>query len=78
VKIVSDSEDEGGATEGGKESGDEADDAKAGEEAEQQVATEGEGQPKEGTVVPEVSDSDSDSGVNKDREWVLCASLAVC
>jgi hypothetical protein len=68
VKIASDSEDEVGAAEEGKESGGEADDTKPGEEADQQVAAKDEGQPEEDAVVPEVSDSDSDSGVNKDRE----------
>lgn len=68
MKITSDSEDETGAAEEGKESGGEADDTKPGEEAEQQVAAKEEGQPEGDAVVPEVSDSDSDSGLNKDRE----------
>jgi hypothetical protein len=70
VKITSDSEEEVGAAEEEeeKENGGEADDAKPGEEADQMVAAKDEGQPEEDAVVPEVSDSDSDSGANKDRE----------
>lgn len=67
VKITSDSEDEVSAPDGEKKSVDEAEDAKPQEEADQQGATKGEGQPEEGVVVPEMSDSDSDSGINKDR-----------
>jgi hypothetical protein len=68
VKITSDSEDDVELAEEGQKSGDEADDLKPVEEADEQVAIKDEGQPEEGAVVPEVSDSDSDSGVNKDRE----------
>jgi hypothetical protein len=68
AKITSDSEDDVGPAEEGQKSGDEADDLKAVEETDEQVAIKDDGQPEEGTVVPEVSDSDSDSGLNKGRE----------
>jgi hypothetical protein len=68
VKITSDSEDEVRAPDGEKKSADEADDIKPREETDQQETTEGEGQPQEVAVVPEMSDSDSDSGINKNRE----------
>jgi hypothetical protein len=68
AKIASDSEDDVEPAEEGHKSGDEADDIKTVEERDEQVATKDEGQPEEGAVVPEVSDSDSDSAVNKDRE----------
>lgn len=67
VKITSDSEDEISAPGGEKKSGDEAEDAKPQEEADQQGAAEGVVQSEEGVVVPEVSDSDSESEINKDR-----------
>jgi hypothetical protein len=66
VKITSDSEDEVSAPDEEKKSGDEAEDAKPQEETDQQGATKGEGQPEEGAVVPVMSDSVSDSGINKD------------
>ena len=68
VKITSDSEDDTEPAEEGQKGGDEADDLKAVEETDEQVAVKEEGQPEDGAVVPEVSDSDSDSGLNKDRE----------
>jgi hypothetical protein len=55
-------------SDGEKKVGDEGEDGKPVEEADQQVATKAEGQPEESAVVPEVSDSDSDPGVNKERE----------
>jgi hypothetical protein len=67
VKITSDSEDEVGAAEEGRVGEDEADGTKREEETDQQEAAKDEGQPEENTVVPDVSDSDSDSGLNKDR-----------
>jgi hypothetical protein len=68
VKITSESEDDTELAEEGRKSGDEADDLKPVEETDEQAAIKDEGQPEEGAVVPEVSDSDSDCGVNKDRE----------
>lgn len=68
MKITSDSEEDVELAEEGQKSGDEASDLKPVEEADQKVATNDEEQPEESAVVPEVSDSDSDSGVNKDRE----------
>lgn len=67
VRITSDSEDEVSAHGGEKKSGDEAEDAKPQEEAHQQGAAEVESQSEGGVVVPEVSDSDSESEINKDR-----------
>jgi hypothetical protein len=67
VKITSDSEDEVGVAEEERVGKDEADDTKPEEETDQQEAAKDEGQPEEDTVVPDVSDSDSDSGLNKDR-----------
>jgi hypothetical protein len=69
AKITSDSEDDDvKPAEAGQKSGDEADDLKDVEETDEQVAIKDDEQPEEGAVVPEVSDSDSDSGVNKGRE----------
>lgn len=68
AKITSDSEDDVEPAEEGQKSGDEANDLKTVEETDEQVAIQDEGQPEEGAVVPEMSDSDSDSGVNKGRE----------
>lgn len=69
AKITSDSEDDDvEPAEAGQKSGDEADDLKHVEETDEQVAIKDDEQPEEGAVVPEVSDSDSDSGVNKGRE----------
>lgn len=68
AKITSDSEDDVEPAEEGHKSGDEADCLKAVEETDEQVAKKDVGQPEEGAVVPEVSDSDSDLGANKDRE----------
>jgi hypothetical protein len=68
MKITSDSEDEVRASDGEKKSGEEGEDSKLQEEEDQQGPATGEGQPEEGAVVPEMSDSESDPGVNKDRE----------
>lgn len=68
AKITSDSEDDVEPAEEGQKSGDEADDLKAVEETDERVEIKDDGQPEEAAVVPEVSDSDSDSGVNKGRE----------
>ena len=68
AKIASDSEDDVEPAEEGQKSGNEADDLKAVEETYEQVAIKDDGQPEESAVVPEVSDSDSDSELNKGRE----------
>jgi hypothetical protein len=69
AKITSDSEDDDiEPAEEGQKSVDEADDLKDVEETDEQVAIKDDVQPEEGAVVPEVSDSDSDTGANKGRE----------
>jgi hypothetical protein len=69
AKITSDSEDDDvEPAEERQKSGDEAGDRKDVEETDEQVAVKDDEQPEKGAVVPEVSDSDSDSGVNKGRE----------
>jgi hypothetical protein len=68
LKIASDSEDEVRASEEEKKIGDEGEDGKPQEETDQQGTTKDEGPPEEGAVVPEMSDSESDPGINKGRE----------